>query len=146
MSIDHQNFWTHSSFAFVGHTEEKGFPAISYREVKKQGKTVFPVDPSVSEIAGDRSYPDLSSLPVKVDAVLLEVPREETEDWVRQAADLGIQNVWIHENRETPEALAFAEERGMNVVTGTCAVMYVWQGGFSAHSVHRWIDKLVGKY
>ena len=108
MSTEHEEFWTNSSFAFVGHSTAKGFPTLSYGELKKQGKKVFPVDPSVDEIAGDKTYPDLASLPEKVDAAVLEVPKQETEDWVAKAADAEIQNVWIHMNRETPEALALA--------------------------------------
>ncbi len=140
-----ETFWTHSSFAFVGHSAKKGFPRISYGEAKKSGKKVFAVDPSVAQIDGDKTYPNLRSLPEKVDAVVLEVPREETLDLVQQAADAGIKNVWVHMNRETPEAVAFAKEKGLNILTGTCAVMYVKQG-FSYHSIHKWLNKLLGKY
>ena len=145
MPTDYEAFWTNSSFAFVGHSTEKAFPTLSYSELKKQGKKVFAVDPSVEEIAGDQTYPDLASLPEKVDAVVLELPKPETEDWVAKAADAGIQNVWIHMNRETPEALALARERGIKIHTGTCAVMYV-KRGFSYHSLHKWINQLLGKY
>lgn len=145
MPTDHERFWTNSSFAVVGHSAKKGFPTLSYAELRKSAKTVFAVDPSVDAIEGDRAYPDLQSLPQKVDAVVLEVPREETEDWVRRAADAGISNVWIHMNRDTPEAVALARERGMSVLTGTCAVMYVKQG-LSYHSVHKWLNQLTGRY
>ena len=47
--------------------------------------------------------------------------------------------------RDTPEALALASERGLNVLKGTCAVMYVKQG-FSYHSLHKWINQLTGRY
>ena len=145
MPTEHEEFWTHSSFAFVGHTTEKAFPTLSYGELKKHGKKVFAVDPSVDQIAGDKTYPDLASLPEKVDAVVLEVPKQETEGWVAKAADAGIRKLWIHMNRDTPEALALARERGMQVHTGTCAVMYVTQG-FSYHSLHKWINQLLRKY
>ena len=145
MPSNYEEFWANSSFALVGHSAKKGFPTLSYTELKKQGKRVFAVDPSVEEIGGDRTYPDLASLPQKVDAVVLELPKEETEDWVRKAADAGIPNVWIHMTRETPEAVALAKEKGLTVLTGTCAVMYV-KPGFSYHSIHKWIDKLTGKY
>ena len=145
MPTEHEDFWTSSSFAFVGHSAAKGFPTLSYGELKKQGRKVFAVDPSVDEIAGDETYPDLASLPEKVDAVVLEVPKQETRDWVAKAADAGVRNVWIHMNRETPEALALAEERGIEVHTGTCAVMYVKQG-LSYHSLHKWINQLLWKY
>jgi predicted CoA-binding protein len=145
MASAHEAFWTHSSFAFVGHSAKKGFPRISYAEAKRSGKKVFAVDASVDEIDGDKTYPDLRSLPDKVDGVVVEVPREETLEWVRQAADAGIKNVWVHMNRDTPEAVEFARQKGLNILTGTCAVMYVSQG-FTYHSIHKWVNKLFGKY
>ena len=145
MASGYEQFWTNSSFAFVGHSAQKGFPKISYGELKKQGKKVFAVDPSVDHIGGDKTYPDLASLPEKVDAVVLELPKDETESWVRKAAEAGINNVWIHATRDTPAAVALAKEKGMNLLTGTCAVMYVKQG-LSYHSIHKWINQLIGNY
>jgi predicted CoA-binding protein len=146
MPTEHEAFWTHSSFAFVGHSAKKPFPELSYSELRGQrGRKVFAVDPSATEVAGERAYPDFASLPESVEAAVLEVPREETADWVRKAADAGVKQLWIHMGRETPEALALAEERGISVLTGTCAVMYV-KPGFSYHSLHKWINQLMGKY
>jgi len=145
MASAHEAFWTHSSFAVVGHTAKKGFPRISYGELKKRGKKIFAVDPSVDQVDGDKTYPDLRSLPEKVEAVVVEVPREETLDVVRQAADAGIKNVWVHMNCDTPEAVELARQRGLNILTGTCAVMYVAQG-FTYHSIHKWVNKVLGKY
>ncbi|MHB8417981.1 MAG: CoA-binding protein [Myxococcales bacterium] len=145
MGSAHEAFWEHASFAFVGHSAKKGFPKLSYGEAKKRGKKVFAVDPSVDRIAEDETYPDLRSLPERVEGVVLEVPREETLDWVRRAAEAGIENVWIHMNRETPEALELARQRGLTVLTGSCAVMYLSQG-LTYHSAHRWLSKLGGRY
>ncbi len=145
MAGEKTEFWEQDSFAFVGHSAAKGFPTLSYTEARKLGKTVLAVDPSVDQIEGDPTYKDLASLPSVVDAVVLEVPREETESWVRQAADSGIRKVWIHMGRDTPEALAAARENGLEVIKGTCAVMYLSRG-FSVHAVHGWINRLTGSY
>lgn len=145
MPSDHEKFWSNSSFAFVGHSTKANFPTISFGALRKQGRKVFAVDPSVPEIDGAPTYPDLASLPEPVDAVVLELPKAETKEWVGRAADAGIHEVWIHMGRETPEALALAKEKGLRVLTGNCAVMYV-KPGLSYHSLHRWIAKLTGKY
>ena len=145
MPTEHERFWENPSFAFVAHSAKKPFPALSYGELKKQGRTVFAVDPSAETIEGDRAWSDLASLPEKVEAVVLEVPREETEEWVRKAADAGAHHVWIHMGRETPEAVALAKERGLHLLTGTCAVMYV-KKGLSYHSLHQWINRAIGRY
>ncbi len=145
MASDYERFWEHESFAVVGHSAKKSFPKLTYRGLKKLGKKVVPVDPSAPEIDGDKTYPDLTSLPSKVDAAVLELPKEETKEWVQQAAETGIKHLWMHMQSDTPEAIALAEEKGIQLRTGTCAVMYVTPG-LSFHSIHRWIDKARGKY
>ena len=69
----------------------------------------------------------------------------QPREYIRASADAGIQDVWIHMARETPEALALAKEKGLNTRSGTCAVMYL-DPGPSYHSIHKWIMKLAGKY
>lgn len=145
MPSAYEEFWARSSFAVVGNSAKKSFPRLTYNALKKTGRTVFAVDPSVAEIEGDKTYSDLKSLPERVEAVVLEPPKEETAHWVEQAADAGIKNVWIHMNRDTPEAVAVAQREGLNLLKGTCAVMYVTPG-FTYHSLHKWVDKLTGKY
>jgi len=145
MPSAYENFWTESSYAVVGHSAKEPFPKITYRELKKSGKKVFAVDLSADVIEGDKAYSDLPSLPEQVEAIVIETPKEETRDWIAQAAEVGIKNVWIHMGCETPEALDLAREKGLNVCHGTCAVMYLVPG-FSVHSIHKWISKLFGKY
>lgn len=139
-----EQFWTHESYAFVGHSAKAPFPKISYQALKAKGKTVYPVDPSAESIEGDKAYADLTQLPKPVQAVVIEVPKEETKLWVERAADAGAKAVWIHHNRDTPEALAAASARGLTVCHGTCAVQYV-RGGFP-HVIHRFLRKLSGRY
>lgn len=142
MASTYEDFWDHDSFAVVGHSAKKHFPVLTYRGLKQLGKKVVPVDPSESEIEGDRTC---DVLPADAEAVVLEVPPDETREWVARAADAGIRDVWIHMNTETPEALDLAREKGLNVRSGTCAVMYLTEG-FSYHSLHKWIMKMGGRY
>ena len=143
--MNYQSFWTNQSYAVVGHSAKKRFPIISYGKLKQQGKIVFPVDPSVKEIDGDKVFPDLASFPEKVEAVIIELPKKETKEWVEKTIAAGINNVWIHMNCDTPEAISVAQENGMNLFYGTCAVMYLAQG-FSMHSFHGWLNRRLGKY
>ena len=145
MTSNYETFWEKDCFAVVGDKAKQNFPVLTYQGLKKLGKAVFPVDPSVEEIEGDKAYATLEGVPAKVDAVVLEVPKDDTKDWVAKVADAGIKDVWIHMGRETPEALALARDKGMNARAGTCAVMYV-ETEPSYHSIHKWIMKLVGKY
>lgn len=144
MPSHHESFFEHQSFAVVGHSAKKPFPKLTYGGLKKSGKKVFAVDPSAETIEGDPAYPDFDALPDKVDAVVIELPREETRDWVEKAAAAGISELWLHMTADTPEALELARKRGLNVRHGTCAVQYVDKG--FPHNVHAFIRKVLGRY
>ena len=144
-SSSRESFWDHASYAVIGHAERRSFPKLTYRGLRDAGRTVYAVDPSGGEVEGDPAYPDLGSLPGPVEAVVLEVPAEETAQWVGRAADAGAAAVWIHQRTDTPEALTLARERGLEVCAGACAVMYVTPG-FSMHAPHRWIMRGLGRF
>ncbi len=145
MPSDYETFWEGDAFALVGHGSEKKFPVLTYRGLKASGKKVFPVDPGAETIEGDKAYADLASLPEPVAGVILEVSKKELKDWVQKVADAGVKDLWIHMNTDTPEALELAKEKGLNTRHGTCAVMYVTPG-FTFHSIHKVIMKMVGKF
>ena len=146
MPSDHEQFFTLESFAVVGDSSGRPFPKLSYGNLKKLGKKVYPVDLSGAEkVEGDDNLGSLDKLPDKVDAVLMEVPKARTAEVVQAAIDLGVKDVWIHMGSETPEALALCQENGIRARTGTCAVMYTQQG-FSFHSIHKFLRKMSGKY
>jgi uncharacterized protein len=145
MASECERFWDAGSYAVVGHGAKRAFPKITYNALKDRGKTVYAVDPEATEVEGDPAYPDFEALPVRPEAMVLEVPKEETARWVGRAAEAGVESIWIHQMTETPEALAAAKDAGMKVITGHCAVMYNIPG-MSMHAPHRWIWKLLKKY
>ncbi|MBK1645195.1 CoA-binding protein [Thiocapsa imhoffii] len=145
MLSNHETFFALDRFAVVGRSQVKPFPLLSYRRLKALGKTVHAIDPSTDRIDGDPAYPDLAALPGPVEGLIIETPKAEVHDWVSAAAALGIRDVWVHQRHETPEALAVAETHGINLRTGSCAVMYL-DPGVSVHGLHKLIMKLTGRY
>ncbi len=145
MSSRFEAFWTHDKYAVVGHSAKCAFPKMTYEALKtKQGKTVFAVDPSGGELGGDEIYANLETLPETVDAVVLEVPKTDTRDWIEKIAQAGIGRVWIHMGRDSEAALKLAADKNIEVCSGTCAVQYV-RGGFP-HNVHRLLRKISGNW
>lgn len=145
MPSNYETFFDAERFAVVGNSARKPFPILSYRGLKRLGKTVYPVDEGVDRIDGDQAFAALDALPEAPQAVIIEVPKEETQEWVARAAAAGVADVWIHMAQDTPEAIALADEKGINLRTGTCAVMYL-NPGLSYHSIHKAIMKALGKY
>lgn len=146
MASSRERFWEdHESYAVVGHNDRRPFPRLTYQGLKKLGKTVYAVDPGGAMVQDEPAYRDLDSLPQPVDAVVLELPKDETAEWVRLAARADVRSVWIHQQTDTPEALRLADDLEVKVCHGTCAVMYVTPG-LSPHMFHRWVMKLGKKF
>ena len=145
MPSDYETFWQFERYAVVGHSAKRPFPRLTYGALKKRGKTAYAVDPSVERIEQDPAYADFGSLPGSVNAVVLEVPKDETAEWVNKVAALGVKDVWLHMNTDSPEAIAAASQHSLRLRKGTCAVMYL-ERGFSAHAIHGFIMKLLKKY
>jgi predicted CoA-binding protein len=145
MPSDHETFWQMQRFAVVGHQAARPFPKLTYGELKKTGKAVYPIDTSQPTLGGDRVYSSFSELPEPVEAAVIEVPQQETLDWCKKAVEQGIKDIWLHMNTESDAVLTYAQQHGVRLRTGTCAVMYLHRG-FSPHAIHRWFRKRAGKY
>ncbi len=144
MDSDYQKFWEYKSFAVIGNSKNRPFPKFTLAGLLNSGKTAYPVDPAVDNIEGTAAFSSLSELPGPVEAAVIEVQKEETLAGVEAVVTSGIKNLWIHMGTETPEAIKAANDAGLNLCYGTCAVMYVNNSGI--HKFHGWINKLFKKY
>lgn len=134
------------SYAVVGVSASKAkFGTTIYRTLKQRGLTVYPVHPKLESLDGDRCYPGLGEIPEKPDAVVIVVKPEKAAAVVEDAAAAGISRVWFQQGADFSEAARMATQRGMNVVTGKCILMYA--GPVTGlHRVHQWIARLIGRY
>lgn len=139
------DFVGQKSLAVVGVSRQpKKFGTYAYKELRKRGYHVFPVNPQAETIEGDRCYPSLAALPEPVGGVLVVVPPSQTEQVVREAAEAGIKRVWIQQGAASPEAIRFCEEKGISEVHGECILMFAGQVD-SFHRFHRFVWKILGK-
>jgi predicted CoA-binding protein len=139
------DFTAQQKFAVVGISRKgRKFGNMAFKELKQQGYRLFPVNPNAETIEGERCYPSLSALPEPVDGVLIVVPPAETEKVVREAAAAGIKRVWMQQGAESPEAIRFCQENGLEVIHGECILMFTEHSAFF-HRAHRWVWGLLGK-
>ncbi len=142
-SID--DFLKQRTIAVVGASRKKGkFGNTLFKELKAKGYTAIPINPNSDSIEGERCYPSLKALPVKVDGVAVVVPPHEAERIVREAADAGISRIWLQQGAESKEAVRFCEEHGMSVVHGECMLMYAPPTAFP-HRAHRFFRTMIGR-
>lgn len=120
------------------------FGNLALSALKAKGYRVFPVNPGAGEIGGERCYSSLRTLPEAVGGVLVVVPPQQAEQVVREAAAAGIGRVWLQQGAESPAAVRFCRENGMQVVHGECILMFA-EPVNSFHRWHRWLWKVLGK-
>jgi uncharacterized protein len=145
MPSHRESFFQHQTFAVVGDSSLKGFPKLTLRGLRRMGKTVYAVDLGGRPAdGGEPTLAKLDDLPEAVEAAVVEVPRRATLGVVEQVARRGIQQLWLHQNSDTPEVLAFCRREGIDVRWGSCAVMYT--GARSYHGVHRRLAQLFHRY
>ncbi len=84
------------------------------------GYTVYPVNPGVAEILGHVSYPDLASIPEKIDIVDIFRRSEDVLPVVEAAIAIKAKVIWMQQGIVNEEAAALAEKAGLIVIMDRC--------------------------
>ena len=112
---------TASTIAVVGissHDSRPGYTVPAYMQA--QGYRIIPVNPYLEERLGEKAYPDLRSIPVPVDVVLIFRRSNETLPFVEQAIEIGAKAVWMQLGVVNQDAARKAREAGLDVVMDSC--------------------------
>jgi hypothetical protein len=140
-----QDFVNGKRVAIVGVSRRgKGFGNMASAELTARGYQVFAVHPAATEINGVQCYPHLAALRGQVEGVLVVVPPPQALAVLREAAAIGLKNVWLQPGAESPEALALARDLGLNLVAKKCVLMYA-PPVRSFHGWHRALARLFGR-
>jgi predicted CoA-binding protein len=123
------------------HAESHGSNAV-YRRLRERGYEVFAVNPNASQVEGDRSYPDLRSIPGGIQAVVIATRPEIAIDTMRECVELGIGHVWMHRGpgagSVSTAATEYGRQHGITVIDGGCPLMF-GQTADLGHKVMRFI-------
>jgi predicted CoA-binding protein len=109
---------TIASVGLSSNPNKESYQIGSY--LKAQGYRVIPVNPNASEILGEKSYPDLQSIPEKIDVVQVFRKPEDVPPVVDDAIKAGAKVVWMQEGIVHEGAAEKAREAGLQVVMDTC--------------------------
>jgi predicted CoA-binding protein len=143
-------FLAHRRLAFVGVSRDPGdFSRTVFAELTRRGYDVVPVNPTGGD--GQDGIPfvrRLQDIVPPVEAALLMTPPAVTTEVVKDCAEAGIRDVWMHQGvgrgAASPAAIAFCRDHGIAVVTGACPLMYLPETGF-VHRAHRWCREVLGR-
>src|SRR5215216_6246680 len=86
---------TIASVGLSGNQDKESYWVGAY--LKEQGYHIIPVNPTAAEILGEKSYPDLESVPEKIDVVQVFRKPEDVPPVVDGAIKAGAKVVWMQE-------------------------------------------------
>ncbi|HEY7698745.1 MAG TPA: CoA-binding protein [Vicinamibacteria bacterium] len=113
-----------TTVAVVGATDNPSkYGYVIYRDLKRKGYRVFPVNPRRPTVDSDPAYRDLKSLPEKPTIVNVVVPPRIAASVLRESLDLGLRNIWLQPGAESPENLAFLQENDFNYLANACIMV-----------------------
>lgn len=113
-----------TTIAVVGATDHPSkYGYVIYRDLKRKGYQVYPVNPNRATVDGDRTCESLAQCPQKPTIVNIVVPPEVTLNVLRQCLDLGLKNVWLQPGAESPEVMSFLQQNGFNYLANACIMV-----------------------
>jgi uncharacterized protein len=142
-------FLTHKRIAVTGVSRNPSNHGsnVVYRRLRDRGYEVFAVNPNADEVEGDPCYHDVKSIPGGVSAVVIGTRPETAEVTMRECAELGVTDVWMHRSfgmgSVSPAAAAYGRERGITVIDGGCPLMFPPTAD-GAHRAMRFVCTLTG--
>jgi uncharacterized protein len=107
--------------AIVGMSGDEDRPSYGVAEyLQKRGYHIIPVNPKLTEVLGERAYPDLLSIPGPVDVVDVFRRPESVPEIVDQAIRIKAKAVWMQEGVGHQPAAQRARDAGLRVVVNRC--------------------------
>jgi acetyltransferase len=128
-----QHFFNPSSVAVVGASQNPskiGYEILNNIVQYDYGGSVYPINPKAQEILGLKAYPDLTSVPSKIDLAVIALPAPAVMDVLKQCGKKGVDSIIVisagfketgPEGARLEEELAIqAKELGIRVVGPNC--------------------------
>lgn len=109
------------SVAVIGLSPNASRPSFRVAQALQGfGYRIIPVRPLVSEVLGEKAYPDLDSLPDIPDIVDVFRAAEHVPDIVESCIRLGVKNLWLQDGVVHEVAALRAQQAGITVVMDRC--------------------------
>ena len=106
-----------STIAVVGISPRPDRPSHYVAQyLQEQGYRIIPVTPMLETALGERCYPDLKSVPERVDMVNIFRRSEHVGPIVDDAIAIGAKYIWMQDGVVDDAAAARAREAGLSVV------------------------------
>ena len=112
------------TIAVIGLSDDPGKPSHYVSAYMQQhGYKIYPINPALPEVLGEKSSATLTDLPIKPDIVnVFRLPRF-IPAIVEEMITLGLKNLWVQQGIVNLEAATRAESAGIHVVMDRCIMV-----------------------
>ncbi|MBB5328206.1 CoA-binding protein [Tunturiibacter gelidoferens] len=112
------------TIAVIGLSEDSAKPSHYVSAYMQQHDyKIYPINPAIPEVLGEKSYASLSDLPIKPDiGNVFRLPKF-IPAIVDEMIKLGLPNLWVQQGIVNREAAARAEAAGIHVVMDHCIMV-----------------------
>lgn len=91
--------------------------------LKENGYKVVPVNPNLSEVLGEKAYPDLASIPFEVDLVDVFRRQADIDAVVQEALKINPKAVWLQMGLTCPGDKSRIKDAGADLVEDCCVMV-----------------------
>jgi uncharacterized protein len=134
----------HTAVVGISRNPRKFGNAI-FKELQKQGYSLYPISKHMKEFEGVPCYPDIASLPAEVSAIVINTKPKQTAVLLKEAEAKGITQIWLQQGAENKEILATIQKNEINIISKQCILMFAKPEHFM-HKTHIVFKKLFGTY
>jgi predicted CoA-binding protein len=117
-----------------------------FRKLRDCGYAVFPVNPNAEEIEDVQCYPDIVSIPAKIDGVVIATHPDVSASIVHQCKEQGVTRVWFHrsfgDGSVSKEAIRECERLGIECIVGGCPLMFCEPVDIGHKCMRWWLQRL----
>jgi predicted CoA-binding protein len=112
------------TIAVIGLSEDSAKPSHYVSAYMQQHDyKIYPINPAIPEVLGEKSYASLSDLPIKPDIVNVFRLPKFIPAIVDEMIKLGLPNLWVQQGIVNREAAARAKAAGIHVVMDHCIMV-----------------------
>ena len=117
--------------AIIGASADRDkFGNKAVRAFRAQGFTVIPINPTETEVEGERAYPSVLDYPGKIDEASVYVPPAIGLGVMDQLKEKGVPVVWLNPGADGPDVVRRARELGLDTRVA-CSILAVGESPYN---------------
>ena len=120
-----EEFLKASTFAVAGASRDRSkYGSKVFRALVASGRTVYPLNPTASEVESASAYASIAVLPAVPESLSIVTPPHVTREVIQQAIAAGVKNIWMQPGAEDSKGSQAARDAGLNVIDdGSCVLV-----------------------